>query len=130
MAEFKTKKLLTIPNLKLIENQPVHIRITSAMFVGKEIKSRRNAAPTTQREPATLVNAVNLDTGEECQVILSAIPKSTLTEGYPDDTYVGKCFRLTKLPRKEGKEYNGFKVEEIEDPAEAEAPPVGGKHKR
>jgi hypothetical protein len=121
-VEFKTKKLLTIPLLKLKEDETRYIKVTGAMYVGKEIKSKRaNANPTAAREPATLVNAVNLETGEQCQVICSAVVKGVFEDNYPNDAYVGKCFALTKLARAAGKEYNGFKVEEIEDPTDKPA---------
>ena len=118
--EPKVKKLVTIPMLKLVVNEPRYIKVTSPMFIGKEIKSRRAAATEEKkREPATLVNAVNLEDGSECQVICSAVVKGVFEDNYPDNTYVGKCFSLVKLERKEGKDYNGFKVSEIEDPAES-----------
>lgn len=116
--EFKTKKLLTVPLLKLIENETKYVKITGAMFVGKEIAGRRGAAPDAKKkEPATLFNAVNLEDGTECQIIVSTVVKGVLHDEYANDSYVGKCFAITKLPRKEGKDYNGFKIVEIEDPA-------------
>ncbi len=126
--EFKTKKLLTVPLLKLVENEPRHVKITSAMFVGKQITARSGADPSAKKkEPATLFNAVNLEDGTECQIIVSAVVKGVLADEYPNDTYVGKCFSITKLPRKEGKDYNGFKVVEIEDPADTPKSTKGGK---
>lgn len=112
----KVKKLLTVPLLKLAVGEPRYIKVTAAMFIGKEIKSSRANATPSNREPATLVNAINLETGEECQVICSAVVKGNFEDKYPDNSYVGKCFALTKLERAAGKEYNGFKMEEIEDP--------------
>lgn len=115
--EFKTKKLLTIPLLKLAVGVTAYIKVTAPMYIGKEIKSKRaNANPAAAREPATLVNAINLETGEQCQVICSAVVKGVFEDNYPDDSYVGKCFSLLKLERAAGKEYNGFKVVEVEDP--------------
>lgn len=120
--EPKTKKLLTIPLLKLSVGEPRHVKATSAMFIGKEIKSKRANAAPANREPATIINAINLEDGSECQVICSAVVKGVFEDNYPNDSYVGKCFTLLKLERAAGKEYNGFKVVEIEDPAGETAP--------
>lgn len=129
--EPKVKKLLTVPLLKLAVGEPRYIKVTSAMFVGKEIVSKRANAVASNREPATLVNAINLDGGEQCQVICSAVVKGVFEDNYPQDGYVGKCFSLLKLERAAGKEYNGFKVVEIEDPAPpTEAVKGFGGHKR
>lgn len=128
--EFKTKKLLTIPLLKLAVGATVYVKVTGAMYIGKEIKSKRaNANPAAAREPATLINAINLETGEQCQVICSAVVKGVFEDNYPQDSYVGKCFSLLKLERAAGKEYNGFKVVEIEDPTPSAPGADAGKKK-
>lgn len=120
--EPKAKKLLTIPLLKLAVGVTAYVKVTAPMFIGKEIKSKRaNANPAAAREPATLIDGINLETGEQCQVICSAVVKGVFEDNYPNDSYVGKCFSLLKLERAAGKEYNGFKVIEIEDPTPAAA---------
>jgi hypothetical protein len=113
--EFKRKKLLTIPVLKLVQDQTRYVKITDAMHVGKPQKAKEGEKA---KEPATLINCINLEDGAVCQVIVSAVVKSVLTDEYPGDAYVGKCFAITKLGRNPGKQYNQFNVEEIEDPGE------------
>lgn len=125
--EFKTKKLLTIPVLKLVVGEPRYVKVTGPMFIGKEIKSRNAAVGEKKRDPATLIDAVNLEDGSECRVICSAVVKGVFEDNYPDNGYVGKCFSLLKLERAAGKDYNGFKVVEIEDPSESAKP---ASHKR
>ncbi len=46
--------------------------------------------------------------------------KSVLSEEYPEAGYVGKCFAITKQAKQPGRDYNKFKIEEIEDPAPTE----------
>jgi hypothetical protein len=122
MTEFKTKRLLTIPVLKLVQDQPRHVRITEAMHIGKPQKDKEGVVT---KEAATLVNCHNLDDKNAlCQIILSAVVKSVLIDEYPGDAYVGLCFRITKRGRNPGKAYNQFDVDEIEPQDEAAAPAV------
>lgn len=116
----KRKKLLTVPVLKLIQDQTRYVRITDKMHLGKEQKAK---GEEKAKEPAMLAPVVNLETGEECQIILSAVIKSVLNDEYPGDKYVGHCFSITKRARVQGKQYNPFDIEEIEDPG-AEAADV------
>lgn len=115
----KIKKLLTRPLLKLQEDVPVYIKIETKMALGKEMKKRKGD-DEKQKEPATLVNCVNLSDGSLQQLIVNAVVKSVWNEDYPDDSYVGKCFAITKLGRAAGKNYNPFRIAEIDDPAVAE----------
>lgn len=113
---FKAKAIrrVTRPVLKLEEDKPVFVRAMSALYEGREIKP----APgnEAQMKPATLLDVVNLETGEEAQIVTGAVLASNLREGYPGDAYKGKCFQITKLPKQKGKRYFGFDLIEIEDP--------------
>jgi hypothetical protein len=121
MVEFKTKKVLTLPLFKLVVDTPSHFKITGPMYIGKDMKQKEG---DKKKEPATLANVTNLETGEAGQFIVNAVVKSVLTDEYPNDAYVGKCFAITKQKRKEGKSYDPFNVVEIEDPSATEVPTV------
>lgn len=110
----KRKKLLTRPVLKLIKEQPRYVLLQGRIYIGKEMKQR--GAEDKKKEPAHLVDVVDLTTGELAQVIINAVPMSVLSEEYPNYGYVGRCFELTRQTRQEGKQYDPFKVEEIEIP--------------
>jgi len=110
------KKLLTRPVFKWTVGKTLHCRIESAMHVGKEIKSRNATETDKKKEPATLCNVTDLSSGELGQFIANTVIKSTLDENYPNDTYVGLCFSITKQARQEGKQYDKFSIEEIDDP--------------
>jgi hypothetical protein len=111
---YKRVKNLTLDILKFSENEPRAVKITAAMHIGKDQKAD---AEGKKREPAVLASCINLDDGAECQIIISAVVKSVLTDEYPNDTYVGKCFLITKKTRVAGKQYFPYSVEEIEDPS-------------
>jgi hypothetical protein len=112
--EFKRKRLLTIPQLKLVEGHTRYVKMTGAMHLGKPQKPGPDGKV---KEPATLAPCVNLEDGTECQIILSAVVKGVFEDEYPDNGYVGRCFAITKQGRAPGKAYNQFNVEEIEDPS-------------
>jgi hypothetical protein len=128
MVDFvpKRKRLLTKPLLKYSVGMAVYVLIETAAHIGKEMKP---GADGKKKEPATLCDVVDLKTGEPCQIILNAVVKSVLAEEYPNDSYVGKCFAITKQARVTGKAYDPFSVEEIENPNEAPAvtPDAPGK---
>lgn len=114
------KKLLTRPILKFIKDEPRYVKFEGKIYLGKEMKQK--AGDDKKKEPAHLADVIDLTTGELAQIIINAVPMSVLKENYPDDSYVGKCFAITRQSRKEGKAYDPFLVEEIEDPtAKSEA---------
>ena len=115
-VQFKRKKNLTPPLLKFAESEARYVKITAPMYLGKEMKEK---AGEKKREPAMLADVINLETGEEAQIICSAVVVSVLNENYPNNGYVGKGFAITKKGREPGKQYNKFSVEEIELPEES-----------
>lgn len=118
---FKVKKNLTPPLIKFVEGQPRYVKITSPMFVGKDMKAKEG---DKKKEPALLCDVINLETGEVAQIIVSAVVKSVFTESYPNHEYVGKGFEITKQGRAPGKQYSPFTVQELELEEESPARPV------
>jgi hypothetical protein len=127
----KVVKLLTRPVLKMEEGVTRYVKIESAMFIGKDIKSSRKKEDDddkNKKEPATIVNVINLGKvgangewigdGSQAQIVMNAVLKGHMADDYPDNGYVGKCFAITKQSRAAGKSYNPFHIEEIADPAE------------
>ena len=108
---FKKTKLITIPLLKLELDVPVYVKLTGEMFVGKEVKGTGEKA---KMEPAILCHCINLENGEQMQLIINAVVKANLIEAYPENGYVGKSFELIKHTKREGKQYNDFSIAEIE----------------
>jgi hypothetical protein len=136
----KVKKLLTRPVLKLEIDTPRYVKVVAAMYIGKEMKKKKDE--DKQKEPATLIDVIDLETGEPCQIVANTVLKSTLAEEYPAGAdgvpgYVNKCFSITKQAKQPNRDYNKFKIEEIEDPNDAKEPaaaetsaatPIGAAH--
>lgn len=114
----KRKKLLTRPVLKFVTDKARYVKIEGAIYIGKEMKQKDG---DKKKEPAHLADVIDLESGELAQIIVNAVPLSVLNENYPNDTYVGKCFSITRQSRQPGKQYDSFKVEEIEDPTPPKA---------
>ncbi len=123
MVEFvpKTKKLLTRPILKMELDVTRYVKIVAPMYIGREMKKKKNDDDDKKKEPATIIDCVDLQTGEPCQIVANTVLKSVLAEEYPEAGYVNKCFAITKQAKQPGRDYNKFKIEEIEDPADQTA---------
>lgn len=111
LPQFKIKRAITLPLLKFAIDVPVYVKITEPMFVGKEIKGTGEKA---KMEPATLANCINLETGEQCQIIIATVLKSIITEEFENESYVGKGFQIIKGAKASGKAYNPYTVAELE----------------
>jgi hypothetical protein len=114
----KRKKLLTRPVFKLATDVPIYVYVEKAMYVGKDLDAKRAATDPNKpkKEPATILEVTNLATGEVGQLLVPAVVKGVFHDEYPNDSYVGKCFGITKQTRQPGKQYDPYNVEEIEDP--------------
>jgi hypothetical protein len=108
-ARVTITKTVTLPLFKWIPGVEKYLTITSPIFQGKEINE---GAGKKKKDPAYLMEVIDLVTGEKGQVITATVLKSTLLEEYPDDAYVGLsfCIKQRKIP---GKDYNGFDIAEI-----------------
>jgi len=117
---FSVVRQVTLPQLKQVEGQIVHIRITSPIYVSKVVAKAgaKKADANSSDKPADLVNVVNLITGQACTYIVGAAVKGNLEEQYPDESYVGKSFAINKLPAPAGKRYKTYEILEIEDDGE------------
>jgi len=114
-GEFKRSKKLTLPVVKFEMDKAKYLLITAAMHVGKRLKG---SGAKSQMEPATLCNVVDLQTGEEMQLICATLVKSILTENYDNHSYVGHAFEVTKHNKREGKGYYDYSIDEVELPAD------------
>ncbi len=109
--KFKVKRNITLPLIKPAIDVPVYIKVTSTMFIGKDIKKPIGGKVM---EPATLVNCVNLETGEEAQIIVPSVLSGIFEDEFPEQSYVNKGFQITKHAKGNGKAYHPFSVAELE----------------
>ena len=108
-AGFKVAKLVTLPLSKWKNDQPKFLQFDSEIFQGKELTVNKGK---TEEKPADLANCVDLVTGEQVQIIVGAVLKSTMEEEYPQGGYVGKAFQITQH-RDPGKKYNTYSIAEL-----------------
>lgn len=107
----KVKRNITLPLIKPQLDVPVYVKVTSKVFEGKKIEGTGDKA---KMEPAHLFNCINLETGEEAQMIAPAVLMGIFKDEFPDDSYVEKGFSITKHPKGSGKRYHPFSVAELE----------------
>ena len=113
-AKVKIVKNVTLPTLKKEDDVPMYITITSPIVLGKQMpdeKQKDGSMKTPDR--CHLSECINLETGEEMQVIHNAVMRSNLEESYKDASYVGKSFKIVQM-KVAGKRYKNFSIIEIE----------------
>jgi hypothetical protein len=119
-SKIKKLKSVTLPLLKQEDEKEYYVKITSKFYKGKDINGNTTADTTDtgkadsvkKKEPPYLCRIVNLETGEEMELIANSVMKSNLEEIYPDSGYVGKCFEVVRY-NIQGKQYKGYHITEI-----------------
>ncbi len=112
---FTKKRSVTLELLKPKVNEEFYVKFASPIYQAKETRSAEQIEKDGgQNAPPMLANVTNLETGEECVIIIPSVLQSELTDNYENDTYNGLCFALTKLGKQDGKRYHGFVIIEIE----------------
>jgi hypothetical protein len=105
--EFKIKRRLALPQLKLELDQTVYIEIHNKI-IEKKMDEEKN--------PMKICMVVNLQSGEFYQMIIDQIVYEALI-WYPDNSYVGKRFAITrhkKVQAGKGNSYYPYTVNELE----------------
>ena len=103
---FKRTKVVTVPLLKLAIDVPSYVRAEAAIYEGKQVDDKMGKAH--------LLNVTNLETGESQLLIIPTVLLALLGEEYPENSYIGKCFEVTKHAKVSGKNYHPFSLSEIE----------------
>lgn len=123
MTEYKKVRSVTLPTLSLKDKGTlVHVLFESAFREGKQMAEQVDAKgkKIEQKAPAHVANIINLDTGEEMQIVGSKVLRGTLEEEYPEEGYVGRCFEIENLGKHAGgratEGYNIFRIVEVENP--------------
>lgn len=120
-AKFKPViiKRVTMPTLKLVTDVPVYVKILDKIFKAKAQKLKEGEKEKDRKEPPMIFNVVNLETGEDMQLVAGAVVQSEICETYLKDSYVGKCFMIKKGKKKDlsgGRGYFTYEIAEIEEP--------------
>lgn len=115
----KVIKHVTLPTLKLVEGTPVYVKILDPIFEGKtQLSKDPKEAP---KRPPQIFNVVNLESGEQMQMVAGTVVQREILDNYPDDKYVKKCFMIVKGKKKGSGDrgYFTYSIAEIEDPGPA-----------
>ena len=114
LAGFKVKKQVTMPSLSMKEGQQYALRFDSAMRVS-EVMDKKVKDGGKPREPATIANVTNVETGEAYVFIVPTVVKMNLERDYKDEAYVGCIFQIThKGKRNTTQRYFDFAISELE----------------
>lgn len=111
-SKFTKIRAVTLPVFKIDKGEERGFYFASPIFMGEKIDDK--AAPS-------MVNCADLESGEIGRLILPQVMETELRKGYPDQSYVGKCFAvlLTRVPEKR---YNIVQLSEIAPPEGFVAP--------
>lgn len=108
--KFQRTRNVTLPTFKLKKNVSYFFKLQSPMQLGKEI-------PNSKMGRATVMQGLDLETGELGILLCRAILQRELADHYPNDSYVGKCFEIS-LYRIPEKKYDGVTIAEVADPTD------------
>jgi hypothetical protein len=106
-AAYVIRRRITVPVLPFPVGAVYVFRILEAIHL--------SAVEDTKYGPAH-VCMVESPSGEVRVLIANTVLQSELDRAFPDDGYVGAWFEVTKMPRREGKNYADFSIVEIEPP--------------
>ena len=111
LKKFKFKKIKAVNRglLKFSPNKPIYIKAESAM-----VQSEKHPKDKSDKTPPVLMDIVDLQTGEEAQIICGEVVKSELEKHYPNNEFIGKCFEITQHEPEAGKQYRKYSIVEIE----------------
>lgn len=124
VSKMKAVRLVTLPTWKWEDGQTKYFRIESAIREGRAIDKKaakeadvKVSGKEQKMAPARIMQVTDLQTGTRCEMVVGEVLESNLVENYKDDSYVSKCFQVTRS-KVEGKRYKNYSLIEI-DPAGA-----------
>lgn len=112
-SKFKRVRAVSLPVLKLSKAKPRYAYLMSAMYKGKALDDKREAA--------TLVHAIDMETGEEGLIICPMIMQKELNDAYPGEAYKDRGFEIS-VSRDPEKKYNHVSISEVSVPEDFEVP--------
>jgi len=114
----KRLRLVTLPLLKQEDEKEYYVKFVSEFYLGKDIEGKQHddgTETTNKKQPPYLARVINLETGQEMELIANAVLRENLNEHYEDGSYKGKCFEIVRH-NIQGKNYKGYDITEIADP--------------
>lgn len=114
--EFEALRTITIDVDPWEDNIRKVFKALSPIRVG----SKSNAGTGSEMEAPEILRVLMLN-GEEKDIMLGSLLHDSLTRAYPNDSYVGKWFIATRLPKEKSKRYHKYICTEIAAPKNAPA---------
>ena len=84
--------------------------ILGPIRVGRTVANPRNGIA----KAPDILSVRDVEDGNEKEILVGQVLKSSLSENYPDDSYVGKTFACTQSAPPTGKRYKQMAVNEVE----------------
>lgn len=103
MAKDQKRIAVQTPVLKLELETEVEIKILTPFKLSTQTSNKM--------EPATIAQVES--NGEIYTIVANKALVSTIINAYPDESYIGKTFGITKHEKEKGKKYFKFSVFEL-----------------
>jgi hypothetical protein len=99
--------------LKFKIHEPVYLRVESALRRAEEgFTTKRNE----NMAPGLCFEVFDFERKSPMLCFAPAVLAGELQKNYPNDTYVGRCFKIVEVERPAKVSYHLFDVKEIRDP--------------
>ena len=108
--KFQRVKSVTLPILKLVKNETRYLVFLGPIHQGEKMKNAK-----AEDKVADLCHALDMETGEEGQIIVPAVLKAEIERNYEGESYVSRGFELT-VTRDTEKRYNMVSIAEVAVP--------------
>jgi hypothetical protein len=106
--------------LKFKQHEPVFIRVETALRRAEEGRNKKS-----DMAPGHVFEVFDLDRNIPMICFAPAVLTGELEKGYPNESYVGRCFQIMEKEKPTGVTYRLFDVKEIRDPDPAAAKKLG-----
>ena len=108
---YNLKKTLGSGNLwKWVDGEEKVFTVVGPIRAGRAVANPRNGIS----KAPDIMSVRDAADGQEKELLVGQVLKSTLVESYPDDGYVGLTFACTQGPVVTGKRYKTMQVSEVE----------------
>lgn len=111
-AGFTSKRRIVLPTVNLRVGEPRLIVFATPMRVSDYVDP--TAKEGEKQKPATVAECGDPSTGEQFLLLVPKVLEENIRRAYNGDDYLGRCFLIEKLPKRPGKRYFDFRVEEGE----------------
>ena len=110
----KILKQLVLPILKSNVDEPYYVKFLEPIMEKEKVE--KDSEGKEVHGTIQIGHVVELQDGQEMHCVIGSVLLSTLTESYPDSSYVDKCFMITKLAKKGSgaRGYHPYLLAEVE----------------